>query len=133
MTSILIIDDEPAVRGTLRQILEHEGYQVAVAENGIAGLAAARAGGFDLVITDIIMPEMEGVETIVAMCREFPAIKIIAMSGGSRMGNYDYLAAATKLGAARMLQKPFDRVDLVKAVGDCLKSDNLKEPALSHR
>lgn len=128
MTRILIIDDEPAVRMTIRQILEHAGYQVAVAENGTAGLAALRAGAVDLVITDIIMPEMEGLETVMAVRQEFPAIKLIAMSGGGRRGNYDYLSAAAKLGAAKVLQKPFNRLTLLDAVRECLEAGSSEGP-----
>lgn len=131
MTRILIIDDEPAVRMTIRQILEHAGYQVAAAENGAVGLAVIRAGGVDLVITDVLMPEMEGLETVMAVRREFPAIKLIAMSGGGRKGNYDYLSAAAKLGASKVLQKPFNRIALLDAVRECLGTGESEGPPAS--
>ncbi|MFZ5790434.1 MAG: response regulator [Pseudomonadota bacterium] len=120
MARILIIDDEEAVRLTLRQILQHAGYDVVEAENGAVGLARMREKSADLVITDIIMPEMEGVETVTAMRKEFPAVKLIAMSGGGRTGNFNFLGAALKLGAAKVLQKPFNRVALLDAVRECL-------------
>lgn len=120
MARILIIDDLPLVRQTLSDMLTAEGHKVVEATNGRDGLAKMRQEPAELVITDIIMPEMEGVETVVALKKEYPSLRIIAMSGGGRGENYDFLNAAAKLGAAKTLRKPFSRQELLKAVGECL-------------
>ncbi|QEX21180.1 hypothetical protein FRZ61_11020 [Hypericibacter adhaerens] len=121
MARILVIDDEETVRGLIRQILAQAGHEVEEAENGAAGLAAMRLQAAELVITDIIMPEMEGVETVLALRKEFPDTPVIAMSGGGRTANFDFLATAKKLGAARVLQKPFRPATLLEAVAACLR------------
>ena len=113
---ILIIDDEDVVRRTICQMLLRAGHEVEEAANGVAGLAALRRQPVELVITDIIMPEMEGVETVMCIRQEFPHIRVIAISGGGRTGNFDFLATAEKLGAVRVLQKPFKRAALLEAV-----------------
>ena len=120
MARILVIDDDAMVRDAIRSILEAQGYKVGEAENGRDGLVKMRADRFDLVITDIIMPEMEGVEAILAIREEFPSVKVIAISGGGRTANYDFLGVAGKLGANKTLQKPFRREELLRAVQGCL-------------
>ena len=120
MTRVLIIDDEELVRVTLRQALELAGYEVAEATNGNEGVKLALGDPPDLVITDIIMPEKEGIETIAEIRREHPSMKIIAVSGGGRMGKMDFLQIAGKLGADRTLPKPFDPDDLVAMVQELL-------------
>lgn len=108
MQKILVIDDNIAVRNTLTQILESAGYQVVCAEDGQRGLNVFRAEQPDLVITDIIMPEKEGIETIRDIRHECPNAKIIAISGGGRGGNNDYLKVARQLGASDVIAKPLD-------------------------
>lgn len=121
MAKILVIDDDALVRETIIQILEDRGYTVVSAEDGEHGLAAFRAEQPDLVITDIIMPEKEGIQTIAQMRGERPDTKIIAISGGGRIGNIDFLKIARHLGAMDILPKPFDPDELVSRVGRCLK------------
>lgn len=89
MTRILVIDDEPQVRAMLRQMLEREGYEVVEAEEGEEGMRRYREQPVDLVITDILMPQKEGIETIRALRRTNPGVKIIAISGGGRMSKLD--------------------------------------------
>ncbi len=120
MARILVIDDEQMMRETLNAMLQSGGHRVVEAVNGRDGLAKMRAEPADLVITDIIMPEMEGVEALLTLLDEFPGLKVIAISGGGRTGTHDFLGVAAKLGAARTLQKPFSRAALLEAVESCL-------------
>ena len=122
MTRILIIDDESMVRFSLRRILEGVGYEIAEAENGREGVAMQTASNFDLILTDIIMPEKEGVETVIELKRDFPDVKIIAMSGGGRTRNLDFLKLAQQFGADRIIAKPFAEEELLDAINGCLGS-----------
>jgi len=117
---ILVIDDDDQFRGMLREMLERAGYEVADAPNGKEGIRLYRENPADLVVTDIIMPEKEGIETIMDLRREFPEVKIIAMSGGGRIDPEEYLHMAEKLGAKRTFAKPVEREELLKAVGEVL-------------
>ena len=121
MANILIIDDEELVRLTLRQMLEDAGHDVAEAADGREGIARYKERPADLVITDIIMPEKEGIETIIELQHHDPAIQIIAMSGGGRLRNLDFLNVAEKFGATRILAKPFEDEEFLEAVEDCLR------------
>ena len=107
MACILVVDDEEVVRVTLRQMLEKAGHQVFEAENGVEALRVFEKREADLVITDIIMPEKEGIETIMELRQRKPDLKIIAMSGGGRTGNREYLHLAKSFGADNVLPKPF--------------------------
>ena len=120
MARILVIDDEELARFTLKEILQSNGHDVVEARNGNEGIAFQKANPFDLVITDIIMPEKEGVETIIEMRGDFPDLKIIGISGGGRTQNLDFLKLAKQFGAARILAKPFDEEDLIKDVNELL-------------
>jgi DNA-binding response OmpR family regulator len=113
---ILVIDDDPLVRRSLEIILTHGGHRVSTASNGLLGLALFRDTLPDLVVTDIIMPEQEGLGTIMAIREEFPAAKIIAISGGGRMGKLDLLEAARMLGADDIIAKPFESEVLLDRV-----------------
>jgi DNA-binding response OmpR family regulator len=113
---ILVIDDDDALRSVLRQLLEMEGYSVALACHGNEGLGLASERPFDLVITDLLMPVKEGIETIREISRRWPRTKIIAMSGGGVGQGGVYLDLAMKLGAGRMLAKPFDFPELLNTV-----------------
>ena len=113
---ILLIDDEQMVRKIVRKMLERSGHDVTEAENGRLGLEQLKAGAFELVLTDIIMPEMEGVETLVTVREQYPDVKVIAMSGGGRTGNIDFLGTAEKLGASAILHKPFTLSALTAAM-----------------
>jgi DNA-binding response OmpR family regulator len=120
MQKILVIDDDSLVRDTLLRILERKGYQVLVAPDGARGLHMFRSEQPDLVITDIIMPDKEGLQTIREIRGECPNAKIIAISGGARIGNMDFLQMARKLGASEIIPKPFDPTELLNVVSRCL-------------
>jgi CheY-like chemotaxis protein len=121
--SILVIDDDETIRELLRAILEREGYRVLDAPDGDKGLKQFTETPTDLVITDLIMPGKEGIETIRDLRRKFPDVKIIAVSGGGRIGPDSYLKMAKGVGALRTLSKPFDRTVLLKAVEEVIEMD----------
>lgn len=118
--SILVIDDDPQLRGFLREVLDQEGYQVFEAENGNEGSSLHARHQPDLVVTDIVMPEKEGMELIRELRQEDPALPIIAMSGGNAGFSGSYLAAAGKLGANLTLAKPFTASHLLAAIEELL-------------
>ena len=120
MTAILVVDDQKELRAMVRRVLSEAGYEVAEAEDGAVGLAAFRARPPALVITDIIMPEREGIEVIATIKRERPAVKVLAMSGGGRTHVMDFLAIARKVGADATLEKPFRKSDLLARVAELL-------------
>ncbi len=122
MKKVLIIDDNSAVRSTMARILELAGYEAITACDGNEGLIRMRQARPDMIITDIIMPEKEGIETIRQMLIEQPDAKIMAVSGGGRHANMDFLEAARKLGAMETLEKPFEPDDLVDRVTRCIKA-----------
>lgn len=108
MSRILVVDDEKPIREAVQAILEGMGHQVGCAGNGHEALAKLAEGRVDLMITDIFMPEMEGLETIQQVRKRFPDLKVIAMSGGTPRGpKVDYLKLARTFGAKRVLEKPF--------------------------
>jgi CheY-like chemotaxis protein len=117
---ILIIDDEVQIREMLDQMLSREGYQVVHAPNGKEGMEICRGQEVDLIITDIIMPEKDGIEMILELRHDFPHLKVIAISGGGRLGPDGYLEMAKKLGAHRTFFKPFNRREILDAVEDLL-------------
>lgn len=117
MPSVLVIDDEDQVRRLIRDTLEEAGYNVQEARDGNEGLERYRTEPSDLVIMDILMPGQDGLESIMTLRREFPASRVIAMTGGSDMiGILNFLDVAKMLGASRTLQKPFEMQTLVDAV-----------------
>lgn len=116
MKKILVADDEEPVRGLLKMILQLEGYYVRTACNGEEVLEACQQEDFDLLITDIMMPKKEGVETIMELKNINPSIAVIAISGGGREGGMDVLRAAEMVGAEFTISKPFEPKDLIKAV-----------------
>lgn len=123
MPSVLIVDDEDAIRGLIRETLGQAGYQVREARDGKEGLLHYRQAPADLVIMDILMPDQDGLESILSLRREFPAAKIIAITGGSDMiGILNFLDVAKMLGARRTLQKPFDMKHLLEVVETELQS-----------
>jgi DNA-binding response OmpR family regulator len=117
---ILVIDDDDQVRTLLRQVMEWANYEVIEACNGREGVQKHRKHPADLVITDLIMPEQEGLETISLFKKEYPHLKIIAISGGGRIGPEAYLPAAQELGADKVFSKPFDVRELAEAVKELL-------------
>ena len=120
MTKILVIDDDALVRTTLEYLLRDAGYEIATAEDGVRGMAMFRSEQPDLVITDIIMPEQEGIQTINEMRKAKPDAKIIAISGSGRIGNVDFLKMARSLGAMDIVSKPFNADELLTIVENCL-------------
>jgi CheY-like chemotaxis protein len=124
--SVLIIEDEAAIRRVLTRVLERVGFTVRTAENGDDALQQLRAEEVDIVITDIIMPKMHGVDAIKRIVKEFSRVRIIAISGGGNFGITDYkpdaittsayLAAARKAGAHALLTKPFLTRDILQAI-----------------
>ena len=120
MASILVIEDDVYVMGMLRQVLEREGHEVTAALNGSEGLACYRERPADLVITDMIMPGKGGMETIMELRRFFPEVKLIAISGGGRVGAETHLKVAGQLGALTTFTKPVRLNSLLRAVHQIL-------------
>ena len=121
MAKILLVDDEKQLRSMLRTVLETEGHQVEEAVDGKDAIASYGSRPADLVVTDIVMPGQEGIETIMQFREKYPEVKILAMSGGGRNGWQSYLELAKKLGAARTLAKPFSIEDFLASVQAVLK------------
>lgn len=119
MPRILVIEDDDLLRGVLVSALQHAGYEVTQAGNGEEGLELFRALPADLVITDIVMPVQEGVETIQQLRRKSEALPIIAMSGGVANAKL-YLTIAGRMGATRVLAKPFTPQHLLAVVAEAL-------------
>jgi len=119
---ILVIDDESQLRAMLKKFLEMEGYEVITASNGKEGLHLFSEAPADLVITDPIMPDKEGIETIKELKASNPKTKVIAMSGGGRVGPETYLSLAMKMGAAKAFSKPFELTALGDAVRELLNA-----------
>lgn len=117
---ILVIEDDRSVRELMLHTLSRAGYRVLAAEDGVQGMNVFREEHPDLVITDIVMPHKEGFETIMALRKEQPDVKVIAMSGGGRHGNDEYLSVARKLGACRTVTKPFLREEMLRVVRETL-------------
>jgi len=120
MATILVIDDDEKIVEGFSIILAKEGYSILTGSNGNECLKLCGEQKVDLVILDIVMPEKEGLETIQDMKKRFPGIKIIAMSGGGKVGPENYLLIAGALGAQKALKKPCSREDILSAVQEVL-------------
>ena len=118
--SILVVDDEPLLRGFVQQMLERAGHRVASAEDGRKASEQMLLRPFDLVVTDLLMPERDGIELIDELRRQYPSVRIIAMSGGGRIGREQYLQIAKGFGAHVLLEKPFSAKQLLAAVDHAL-------------
>jgi DNA-binding response OmpR family regulator len=118
LKKILLVDDEEMLRQTLAVMIANMGFEVTQAADGREGLKMFKEGTFDLVITDLVMPNKEGLELIVAIRRLQPAAKIIAISGGFRVDSLDMIAKASAVGADEVLYKPFSVDELKKAIQD---------------
>lgn len=129
MERILVIDDEPHILLMVKKMLERAGYEVDLASNGSEGLRLFSKLRPGLVITDIIMPEKEGLETIREMKRISSDLKIIAMSGGGKISADNYLETARIFGASRLIEKPFSQKQLLSYVEE-LAGPGGKKPAL---
>ena len=116
MARILVVDDDGAIRGAIRRLLTLEGYEVVEAANGREAIACYREQSVDLVITDIWMPDKDGLEVIRELHQMSPGLPMIAMSGGSSRGKLDFLHHAEAFGACEVLQKPFKIETLVQSV-----------------
>jgi DNA-binding response OmpR family regulator len=116
LAKILVVDDDDAVRMMLSKMLEKASHDVITAENGIQAIHGLRKQVPDVVILDIIMPEKEGFETIVELRRDYPNLKIIAISGGGSIGPANYLKLAKKLGAHLTMEKPIRMEELMAAI-----------------
>ncbi len=137
MARILVIDDDHAVRLTLQLILERAGHEVICAADGDLGLRAVASAVPQLIITDIIMPNKQGVEMIMAIRADDATTPIIAMSGGGRVGNDDLLEMALRVGADEVLAKPFEREEMVAAThrllsARCMPAIKSRAPAQAH-
>ena len=123
MQRILVLDDDDQFRSMVSIVLAKAGYEAVTADNGQNGLQILRETDIDLVITDLVMPGKEGVETIMEMRRDFPEVIIIAVSGGGRVGPNSYLDLAGQLGASRTFSKPLKTAHLVSAVRELLADE----------
>ena len=121
--TILIIDDEPMIRHLATRVLHRAGFRTLSAANGIQGVACFRRERPALVITDLIMPEREGIETIRLIRREGANVPIIAISGGTLTGTADFLAMARELGATAILRKPFEPIELLLVIERCFRDE----------
>jgi DNA-binding NtrC family response regulator len=113
---ILIVDDDPGIRRALQVLLTKSGYQVTQASDGFEAIRLWREHGGDLVITDLHMPEKNGIETILELLTHSPGMRIIAMSGGGQTKRLDLLGNATMLGAVFTLEKPFTLPEILSLV-----------------
>ncbi|NOZ62184.1 MAG: response regulator [Calditrichaeota bacterium] len=122
MKRILVIDDDEFFREMLHAMIEREGYEVDEAEDGEVGIEKHKKKQFDLIITDIIMPNKEGIGTIMELRSDYPDVKIIAVSGGGRVVPNSYLHIAEKLGAHKTMTKPFERKELISSIKELIGS-----------
>ncbi len=121
MASILVVDDEDLVRFSVRQMLEDVGHAVREAADGVEGIAQLQGCPFDLMITDIVMPRKEGMETIAEAKQLQPDLRVIAISGGGPVGQFHYLELAKQFGADAVLAKPFKKQELIALVDSLVK------------
>ena len=122
MTRILIIDDDTQIREMLSQVFLRAGYEVVAAADGDAACEMFRKSPADIIITDMVMPEKGGVETIMELRTDFPGVKIIAISGGGRTGPYGYLKLAERFGAEKVFSKPLSKDKILQAVEELLST-----------
>jgi DNA-binding response OmpR family regulator len=123
MAKILVIDDDEQCSDLLKTVFEQSGHMVATAADGKAGLKMSRAGHFDLVITDVLMPEKDGLELIKELCRDNPDVQIIAISGGGLLYAEDCLKMAKLFGAKHILKKPIDIKVLLQIAAELKPAD----------
>jgi two-component system response regulator HydG len=128
MTRILLVDDDDQVRAMLKEVLSSSGYEVWEANDGTGVCKLYEAQRFDLVITDLIMPGIEGIELIIGLRQIDENVKIVAMSGAGANSPETYLKIASKLGAQQILSKPFTIPDFLATVSSALESDAASIP-----
>ena len=122
--TVLIMEDDPIMLRNLTQWFQQAGCQVMAARDGADGLAQFQKLRPDAVVTDILMPNREGFETLMAIKAQAPEVRILAISGGGRLGSTDLLDVAHKLGADAVMAKPFRAADVVGAVARLLRADH---------
>jgi CheY-like chemotaxis protein len=120
MAHILVIDDDPAIQNIFTQLLESRNHTVDTASEGKEGLKKMRESRPDLIITDIMMPEMDGLELVQNIRDHHPSLPVIAISGGMQATAMDFLPLAKRFGACRVFQKPVELPDLLQAVEELL-------------
>lgn len=121
MAKILVVDDEEPIRTLIAKIVSKDGHEVMEADNGAHACSAYETADIDLIITDLVMPEKNGIEMIIQLKRSHPGVKVIAISGGSGFsGQIDLLSVAQLLGAKHIIKKPFTVDDIRNAVDDML-------------
>ncbi|MGY3448813.1 response regulator [Bradyrhizobium sp. USDA 4353] len=124
MAKILVVDDDPVMQLTIQRVLERDGHVVTAAGDGQKALSRFNEESFDLVVLDIFMPGMDGLEAMRLILKRSPSVPIIMTSGRpqtpSSVAEPDYLTMATKLGAVSALPKPFKPATLLTMVSDCL-------------
>lgn len=120
MARILIIDDNPDVLKALHKLISTEGHHVEDAPDSSTGIRLHHEQPFNLIVTDIVMPDKEGISTIIELRHEYPNLKIIAMSGGGEFEPYGYLDIAKRVGADRTIAKPFSAREMMEVVNDVL-------------
>ncbi len=121
MASILVIDDDEQILILLKSMLKRQGHEIVTANNGEEGIKLFRQKPTDLVITDLVMPEKEGIETIIELKKDFPDVKIIAVSGGGINVAENYLDVASDFGADMAFAKPLDSEKFLEGVGKILQ------------
>jgi len=130
MFSILLVEDDDQLRTLLKSLLTSSGYEVSEALNGTGALAMYARNRFDLVITDLVMPDIDGLEVIMELLRRDKSAKIIAISGGGINRGVEYLKIAQKLGAKLTLSKPFGNEEFLAAVSLLLENLDKSDPPL---
>ncbi len=116
MAKIIYIEDDDNVRYAISKLLTKNGHSVIEATNGFEGIELIKKSEVDIVLTDIVMPVMEGMELIAHLVKEYPGLPIIAISGGPRFGTTDYLTFATRMGATEILPKPINEEKLLEYI-----------------
>ncbi len=120
LKNILLVDDEESIRKMVRAVLGEKEYAFTEASNGVEALEMMETQSFDLILTDVIMPDCDGIELVMSVRKKLPDIKVIVMSGGGRVRADHYLNLAEKLGAARVFEKPFNTAELRETVSELL-------------
>lgn len=118
MAKVLLVEDDELVRYSLTELLEEAGHQVFARENGFKIIEYVECNPVDIVLTDIVMPEVDGIEVLTAMRKSFPDLPVVAMSGGGRISGADYLQMAEMIGAKRTIPKPVKPDVLLDAVAE---------------
>jgi len=116
----MIVDDDAGIRRTLHALLSREGHQVLQASDGLEAIRLWRSGGADLVITDLHMPNKDGIQTILELLTHTPGVPIIAMSGGGQTKRLDLLGNVTLLGTVLTIEKPFTLSEMMSVVSQAL-------------